>query len=56
VHEDYIRLFGHEPPKIGGVRIQINSQHTESSGESFFADAVFSNREEKMGDQVLTMR
>ena len=55
-HEDYIRLFGHEPPKIGGVRIQINSQHTETSGESFFADVVFRRHEEKMGDQILTMR
>lgn len=55
-HEDYIRLFGHEPPKIGGVRIQINSQHTETSGESFFADVEFRKHEEKMGDQVLTMR
>ena len=55
-HEDYIKLFGGEPPKIGGVRIQINSQHTESSGESFFADVVFRMHEEKIGDQVLTMR
>ena len=55
-HEDYIKLYGHEPPEIGGVRIQINSQHTETSGESFFADVVFRKEEEKIGDQVLTMR
>lgn len=55
-HEDYVKLFGQEPPKIGGVRIQINSQHTETSGESFFADVVFRKGEEKIGDQVLTMR
>ncbi|MGD2127511.1 MAG: DUF3047 domain-containing protein [Desulfobacteraceae bacterium] len=40
-HEDYRELFGHEPPRVAGVRIQINSQHTETSGESFFADMVF---------------
>jgi hypothetical protein len=55
-HEDYIRLFGHEPPQIGGIRIQINSQHTETSGESFFADVVFRKGEEKIGDPILTMR
>lgn len=55
-HEDYIKLFGDQPPKIGGVRIQINSQHTESSGESFFADVVFRKHKETIGDQVLTMR
>jgi hypothetical protein len=36
--------------------MQINSQHTESSGESYFADVVFGKHEEKIGDQVLTMR
>jgi hypothetical protein len=55
-HDDYVKLFGHEPPKIGGIRIQINSQHTETSGESFFADVVFSKHEDEVGDQVLTMR
>jgi hypothetical protein len=41
VHEDYRSLFGHEPPTIGGIRLQINSQHTDTSGESYFADVVF---------------
>jgi len=40
-YEDYKALFGDEPPRIAGIRIQINSQHTETSGESFFADLVF---------------
>jgi hypothetical protein len=40
-YEDYKRLFGDEPPRIAGIRIQINSQHTDTSGESFFADVVF---------------
>ena len=40
-YNDYKRLFGHEPPSVAGVRIQINSQHTETFGESFFADVMF---------------
>jgi hypothetical protein len=40
-YADYHDLFGEEPPKIAGLRIQINSQHTDSSGESYFADVVF---------------
>ncbi len=41
VWEDYKALFGDEPPVVAGIRIQINSQHTATSGESFFADVVF---------------
>jgi hypothetical protein len=40
VYEDYKKLFGNEPPRLGGVRLQINSQHTKSSAESYFADVV----------------
>jgi len=40
-YEDFKTLFGEEPPPIKGIRIQINSQHTETTGESFFADVVF---------------
>ena len=35
VYEDYKRLFGKEPPKAGGVAFYINSQHTQSSAESY---------------------
>ena len=41
VCDDYKTFFGEEPPVLAGIRIQINSQHTASSGESFFADLVF---------------
>ena len=40
-YEDYKKLFGDDPPEIAAVRIQINSQHTDTSGESFFADVMF---------------
>lgn len=41
VYEDYKKLFGEEPPPAKGVRLQINSQHTGTSAESWFADVVF---------------
>jgi hypothetical protein len=40
-YEDYKRLFDREPPPVVGMRIQINSQHTDTSAESYFADVVF---------------
>ena len=43
-HLDYMKIFGHEPPRLAGVRIQINTQHTETTGESFFADVVFKKK------------
>jgi hypothetical protein len=42
IYEDYKRIFGHEPPPARGMRIQINSQHTRSSAESFFSNVTFS--------------
>ena len=41
VFEDYRQLFGQEPPPVGGIRIQINSQHTNSTAESYFAEVSF---------------
>jgi hypothetical protein len=43
-YQDYLDLFCEEPPKVAGIRIQINSQHTDTSGESYFADVVFKNQ------------
>ena len=36
VFEDYKNLYGRDPDKIAGVRIQINSQHTKSHGEAYW--------------------
>ncbi len=41
VYEDYKKLYGSEPPPVSGIRLQINSQHTETSAESYFAEVVF---------------
>ena len=40
-YEDYRIIFGHEPPHVSGVRIQINSQHTATQGESLFSNVRF---------------
>jgi hypothetical protein len=44
VYEDYKRLFGKEPPKAGGVAFYINSQHSQSSAESFLKEIYFSKK------------
>jgi hypothetical protein len=41
VVEDYQRAFGHPPQRVEGIRLQINSQHTGSSAESYFGDVAF---------------
>jgi hypothetical protein len=38
---DYQRAFGRPAPRIKGVRLQINTQHTGSRGESFFGPVSF---------------
>ena len=41
VHEDYRKLFGEDPPRVGAVLLYINSQHTQSSCEIQFEDIFF---------------
>lgn len=43
VLEDYRKLYGADenPPVVKGIRLQINSQHTGTSAESYFADVTF---------------
>ncbi|MFQ5990153.1 MAG: DUF3047 domain-containing protein, partial [Candidatus Methylomirabilales bacterium] len=41
VVEDYKALFGDEPEKVEAIRIQINSQHTESQAESYWRSVRF---------------
>ena len=42
VYEDYKKLFKKEPPKIGGISIYINTQHTQGRAESCYDDIFFS--------------
>ena len=42
VYEDYKKLFKKEPPKVGGIALYINTQHTKGKAESFFGPIFFS--------------
>jgi len=39
--QDYLMAFGRPPARVKGIRLQINSQHTGSSAESYFGDISF---------------
>jgi hypothetical protein len=43
VADDYRKLYGGtgKPPIVRGVRLQINTQHTRTSAESYFAELMF---------------
>lgn len=41
---DFKKLYGKEAPKLGGVAIQINSQHTDSKCESFISPIAFEKK------------
>jgi len=44
VAQDYRRAYGDRPvPHIRGIRLQINSQHTATSAESYFGEVAFRN-------------
>lgn len=35
LREDYMHLYGEEPPRIKGIRIQMNTQYTKDTAEGF---------------------
>lgn len=41
VADDYERAFGRPAPRVKGLRLQINSQHTGTVAESYFGDVAF---------------
>lgn len=41
VVDDYQRAYGKPPSRVKGLRIQINSQHTGATAESYFGDVAF---------------
>ena len=43
VGQDYEQIFGEKAPKVGGVSLLIDSDHTQSSSESFFGEIKFSS-------------
>ncbi len=42
IYEDYRNFFNEEPPLTEGIRIQTNTQHTESIGEGLFHKIIIS--------------
>ena len=38
---DYQRAYGKAAPHVKGLRIQINSQHTGTTAESYFGEVAF---------------
>jgi hypothetical protein len=43
VEADYRRAYGGPAPHVRGVRLQINTQHTGGSAESYFGEVSFRN-------------
>jgi hypothetical protein len=41
VAADYQRAYGKPAPGVKGVRLQINSQHTGTTAESYFSEVAF---------------
>jgi len=43
VAADYQRAYGKPAPHVKGLRLQINSQHTGTTAESYFGEVAFRN-------------
>ena len=41
VAADYQKAYGRTPPRVKGLRLQINSQHTGTIAESYFGEVAF---------------
>ncbi|MGB9456259.1 MAG: DUF3047 domain-containing protein [Bryobacteraceae bacterium] len=41
VAADYVRAYGKAAPRVKGLRIQVNSQHTGTVAESYFGEVAF---------------
>ena len=41
VAADYERAYGRSAPRVKGLRLQINSQHTGTTAESYFGEVAF---------------
>ena len=42
IYEDYKRLFGKEPPRVGGLGLYINTQHTSGKADISYGPIFFS--------------
>jgi hypothetical protein len=41
VAADYEHAYGKTAPRVTGLRLQINSQHTGTTAESYFGEVAF---------------
>lgn len=41
IYEDYLEIYGEEPPKIGGIAIMTDSDDTKESAVAYFGDISF---------------
>jgi hypothetical protein len=39
--QDYQKAYNRPPPSVKGIRLQINTQHTDGAAESYFGDVTF---------------
>jgi hypothetical protein len=39
--DDYQKAYGHRAPRVKGIRLQINTQHTGTAAESCFGEVAF---------------
>ena len=45
IYEDYVEIYGEEPPKIGGIAIMTDSDDTGGSARAWFGDILFRSAE-----------
>ncbi|MBI2159258.1 MAG: DUF3047 domain-containing protein [Candidatus Rokubacteria bacterium] len=57
VAEDYLALFGRQPPRVGQVALMIDANDTRSDAEALFAEIAFSRtRAERMENATPMLR
>ena len=57
--DDYTQLFGETPKALRGLRIQINSQHTQTHAEAYWKSIILTNDQHtasRRGDHRLAAR
>jgi DUF3047 family protein len=56
IYEDYRKFFGenNKTPVASGLRLQINTQHTRTSAESYFAEVMFKQEGETRSARLAT--
>ncbi|MEO7653253.1 MAG: DUF3047 domain-containing protein [Bryobacteraceae bacterium] len=49
--EDFKKAYNRPPPRVKGIRLQINSQHTGTSAESYFGEVSFRSAADRAAAQ-----